>query len=54
MNLRPPGRTGLEIAPLVFATNVFGCSADQPLIRATGLSPAPAEPDRLHTSSTGA
>ncbi|HTN64714.1 MAG TPA: aldo/keto reductase [Burkholderiaceae bacterium] len=30
MNKRPLGRTGLEIAPLVFGGNVFGWTADQP------------------------
>ncbi|MGB7480076.1 MAG: aldo/keto reductase, partial [Burkholderiaceae bacterium] len=29
MNKRPLGRTGLEIAPLVFGGNVFGWTADQ-------------------------
>ncbi|QAU34460.1 aldo/keto reductase [Janthinobacterium sp. 17J80-10] len=30
MNRRPLGRTGLEIAPLVFGGNVFGWTVDQP------------------------
>ena len=30
MNLRPLGRSGLEIAPLVFGANVFGWTVDQP------------------------
>jgi aryl-alcohol dehydrogenase-like predicted oxidoreductase len=29
MNMRPLGRTGLEIAPLVFGGNVFGWTADE-------------------------
>ncbi len=30
MNLRPLGRSGLQIAPLVFGANVFGWTVDQP------------------------
>ena len=30
MNLRPLGRSGLRIAPLVFGANVFGWTVDQP------------------------
>jgi aryl-alcohol dehydrogenase-like predicted oxidoreductase len=30
MNTRPLGRSGLEIAPLVFGANVFGWTVDQP------------------------
>jgi aryl-alcohol dehydrogenase-like predicted oxidoreductase len=30
MNARPLGRSGLEIAPLVFGANVFGWTVDQP------------------------
>ena len=30
MELRPLGRSGLEIAPLVFGANVFGWTVDQP------------------------
>lgn len=30
MNMRPLGRTGLEIAPLVLGGNVFGWTADEP------------------------
>src|SRR5688572_27922272 len=29
MNMRPLGRSGLEITPLVFGTNVFGWTVDQ-------------------------